>query len=280
MEEANIAGTKFPHYCPSNACMNVFPDNKPQHYKIQLEHPYHLSGNWQVALHSIAYPNNWFNIKETKFGVYIQTTITAPHSKIYVESTFPKGQYKSINELLEKLNSHLNDLVKTNSEKVGATFAYTFSANKNYFQFKETESLPKKIKLQAEYENNSIETLQNAGLFGILGFDNTTQLSLKDGTKAKFQAALGLHFPCLYVYAPNLIQGVGVGETMAPLLATVPITGKIGEIAFVEPSNLVFIDLIQNYIKMIEIVIKDDRGEDVDFIAGKVNILLLFRRIS
>lgn len=284
MEISNTTATKFPHYCPSNACMEIFPENKPQHYKIQLNSPYKLDGTWQVALHSISYPHSWYNLPKTAIHYGIQLYKDGPNENkgivecwLYLE----RGQYESAASLLTEINDKLNKSARVNGTFV--TGADNPEADEKYFDLKVTESNPQKVELFTSRKGNYIYLLKEWwDIWGILGFEksNINNELIKRGDKSKFPASINLHMPAMYIYLPNLVKGVGVGESTSPLLATIPIMGKLNEIVHIEPNNLVFIDLIQNYIKMIEIIIKDDRGNNLDFILGKINITLLFRRIN
>ena len=45
----------FRVYLPSNASMDLFPDNKPSDYKIQMNPPLRLTGNWEVGVENVCY---------------------------------------------------------------------------------------------------------------------------------------------------------------------------------------------------------------------------------
>lgn len=48
----------------STASMNVFPDNKQSHFKVQLPAPISLDGDWHVGLAEAFLPQAWDNISE------------------------------------------------------------------------------------------------------------------------------------------------------------------------------------------------------------------------
>jgi hypothetical protein len=52
-----MSETHFYLTLPSNASLDVFPDNKTGSYRVKLPHPIDLNGNWEVGLYSISYPN-------------------------------------------------------------------------------------------------------------------------------------------------------------------------------------------------------------------------------
>ena len=52
-----MSGTHFYLALPSNASLDVFPDNKTTEYRVKLPQPFELDGNWEVGLYSISYPH-------------------------------------------------------------------------------------------------------------------------------------------------------------------------------------------------------------------------------
>ena len=43
----------------SNACLDIFPQNRPGFYKTRLERPITLNGAWEVGISDIVYRHNW-----------------------------------------------------------------------------------------------------------------------------------------------------------------------------------------------------------------------------
>ena len=52
-------GMHFYLTLPSNASMDVFPDNKVGSYYIKFPQTIDLNGDWEVGLYSISYSNTW-----------------------------------------------------------------------------------------------------------------------------------------------------------------------------------------------------------------------------
>ena len=46
---------------PSNSSMQVFPENKPQHYNVNVNFS-ELDGNWEVGLSELHCPTTWYNV--------------------------------------------------------------------------------------------------------------------------------------------------------------------------------------------------------------------------
>ena len=74
----------FRVYLPSNASMDLFPDNKPSDYKIQMNPPLQLNGNWEVGVENVCYHSNIANTRESEtLTVRTQTYGTKPINEVY-----------------------------------------------------------------------------------------------------------------------------------------------------------------------------------------------------
>ena len=60
---------------PTNASHDRYPDNKNHNYKIHLPRRLRLDGDaWEIALRSISFNNNWFNV--TNAYVRVENALT------------------------------------------------------------------------------------------------------------------------------------------------------------------------------------------------------------
>lgn len=50
---------------PSNACDDVYPNNRPGNYKTRLPIPVDLGEDWEVGLVDVQYPQSWYNFVHT-----------------------------------------------------------------------------------------------------------------------------------------------------------------------------------------------------------------------
>ena len=53
---------------PSNASMNLHPQNRPNHYVTELASPIHLDGDWEVALVDIQFTHSWNTVLQASGG--------------------------------------------------------------------------------------------------------------------------------------------------------------------------------------------------------------------
>ena len=49
---------------PSNASLDVVPENTLQHYKMKLNVPINIKGEYEVGIMDIMYPTGWYNITD------------------------------------------------------------------------------------------------------------------------------------------------------------------------------------------------------------------------
>ena len=90
---------------PSNASYEEFPDNTASAYKVKL--PERLSyerGKYEIALRSITYHHNWYNVKDAYVKVHYRD---ADGKKITTTVQFPDGRYYDQVSVLIKLHAVL-----------------------------------------------------------------------------------------------------------------------------------------------------------------------------
>ena len=102
-----MSGTHFYLTLPSNASMDVFPDNKTTGYRVQLPQNIDLEGDWEVGLYSITYPHAWYTLE----------TIPGSH---YVYYGMPKGTFYGLNFEYRHYTS-MEDLIKAINAALAAT---------------------------------------------------------------------------------------------------------------------------------------------------------------
>ena len=63
---------------PSDASMNVFPNNTLSSYITRLPRPIELPGRWEVGLVEIQYPHTWFNVSKDVYRRFVIGKLRAP----------------------------------------------------------------------------------------------------------------------------------------------------------------------------------------------------------
>ena len=65
-----MSGSHFYVTLPSNASLDVFPDNKTGSYHVKLPQTIDLHGDWKVGLYSISYSNTWYTLPNHENHIY------------------------------------------------------------------------------------------------------------------------------------------------------------------------------------------------------------------
>ena len=84
---------------PSNASLDVYPNNTLTDYHVELPVPIHLDGKYEVALHSMQYTRSWDNISEG--DTKIKFSINDVKAKFNLEI----GHYSDPEDLIEIINN-------------------------------------------------------------------------------------------------------------------------------------------------------------------------------
>ena len=59
-----MSGTHFYLTFPSNASLDVFPNNKTTEYHVKVPQDVDLDGDWEVGVYSISYPHMWYTLRD------------------------------------------------------------------------------------------------------------------------------------------------------------------------------------------------------------------------
>jgi hypothetical protein len=98
-------------------------------------------------------------------------------------------------------------------------------------------------------------------------------MTIRGGMACDLQA--GIH--ALYVYC-DLLQFTHVGDIKAPLLRVVDSGGEVGDVITRYYERPRYVPLQKKNFDSIQIIIRDDLGEKIQFESGKVLLTLHFRR--
>jgi hypothetical protein len=247
-----MSGTHFYLTLPSNASLDVFPDNKTTEYRVKLPQPIDLDGNWEVGLYSISYPHTWYTLRD----------ISADTHFYYVEgtgwpsvTTMKYGHYKTMEEFTKGMNDALKQEIGNNTD-IYLTY--------NALTGKVTVHLKPKCKLL---------------LFGklslILGFGGKEVKIDKTG-ESPHVVDLNI-FSTIYTYC-NIVQPQIVGDTSAQLLRSIPVEGKYGDIITKTFTNIQYVPVQTKSFGDVKVLLRNDTGDPVPFERGKVIATLHFRQ--
>ena len=86
--------------CPSNASMDIYKDNTPSHFRINLPQRLYLQNNYEVALAEIQYPMTYWTFStEEKY----QIAIVIRRTRFYSPRGFSPTRYNTVQELIDDI---------------------------------------------------------------------------------------------------------------------------------------------------------------------------------
>ena len=234
---------------PSNSSMKYFPDNTVTNYTTKLARPIELNGLWEVALVEIVYPHTWENVQRGGNKLWIDCG-----SGMYHGIAIPRIQYVSVEHFIEELQ-------KTCSAECGNSVTITYNPTSKRISF----ALQDKARVSI-----------SGRLARQLGF-NSENITIKSNMECPNPVNLNWGLDTLYIYC-NIVDSQLVGDTLAPLLRAINIQGAPGDTVYKSFNYPHYLPLTRLHIDTIEIDIRDDTGEKVPFVNGKVIVKLHFRQ--
>ena len=300
---------------PSNVNSPEFPNNTTSNFKTVLLKTINLTGNWEVALTEISFPQSWYNVKNYMTEIKIANiNDQSDYSIIH----FPYGYYKNIEELINTINnnmpSHINSFIynhrqqktilkiKSNYKiRLHSELAAILGFYSNFIQtfyyypddlikFKETKNINLKTKKISRRKPSGFpykaipykkdKLIRNTPLNHdiVIPSDKNERFPLNTYI-SKNSINLNSSIDSLYIYT-NIINNVIIGNTENQLLRIISID-NINHLNFITKHllNPYYIKIKFNEIKIIEISIRDNLGKLITFEFGKIVLTLHFREI-
>ena len=250
--------TNFYMTLPSNSSMNYYPENTVTKYKTHLAQPISLDGEWEVGLFEIEYHRTWYNVEEKdskirfehmKDGRVVSEIIHIPH-----------GYYTNIEELTDRIN----------------TSVIVFGVKNGITQMPQlrVDKLTRKINIHI---SNGMRIIFSPGIGNILGY-NEKEVFGQTESVVTLHNTYNTEVNCqsLFVYC-DILEHVIVGDTKAPLLCSISVSGKHGDIVRETYDKPMYVPIQKKHFESIEIDIRSDFGEPVPFVNGKSLMTLHFR---
>ena len=272
--------THFYLTLPSNSSQQYFPENTMTEFTTKLSSSIELTNEWEVGLAEIMFPRSWYTIP--KKGLTIEVDCPRCDSALVLYNNkheslnfttkiqIKGGYYNTMDELIQELN-----------DASVRAFAYTRDFSDGpirppVFEYKYTAKrtcVTLQVGMTLEFPPE-LET--------ILGLDpsqnplsNITNDTLRIGGNYSSDLQAGIH--ALYIYC-DLLQFTHVGDIKAPLLRVVYSGGEMNDVVTRYYERPRYIPLQKKNFDCVQIIIRDDLGEKIQFENGKVLLTLHFRR--
>ena len=250
-----MSGAHFYLTLPSNASMDVFPDNKIGSYHVKFPQTFDLNGEWEVGLYSISYPNTWYTLEKRQHMNHIYYS-TDGGKTFWTSAKVDYGYYTSVPKLIKAINPAMKKELKNNN----AVLSYNLRTHK--------------VKVTLAPKHYILFRPQMARILGFGGDDIKILKSQESPNVAELQIITSI-----YVYC-DIVQPQIVGNTMVLLLRTIPVSGNSGDVITKTFTNIQYVPVQTKSFEDIEILLRTDTGDSVPFESGKVIATLYFRKQS
>ena len=234
--------------------MNYYPENTVTEYKTHLVQPISLVGDWGVGLFKFEYHRTWFTFeeKDSKIRFYRIKDDKVVREKIYI----PCGYYTNIEEMTDRIN----------------TSFIVFGVENGITQMPQLRVDKLTIKISIHLFNG-MRIIFSSGLGNILGYNEREDVVIVYGvpdTVITLHGTYNTDVNCqsLFVYC-DILERVIVGETKAPLLRSLSVSGKHGNIVRDIYDIPMYVPIQKKHFESVEIDIRSDFGEPLSFVNGE-----------
>ncbi|CAB4011694.1 Hypothetical predicted protein [Paramuricea clavata] len=241
-----MSETHFYLTLPSNASLDVFPDNKTGSYLVKLPHPIDLNGNWEVGLYSISYPNTWYTLRAEDNHIYCSTD-----GHIFSPVMVDCGYYETVQDLIAAVNRTLEK--KTGNRGIALAFD------------------PRTTKMKVTISQRGYMLGLATKMSAMLGFGGI-DMKIKKTTTSPYVADL-LDITTVYIYC-DIVRPQIVGDVSVHMLRT------IHDIVAKTFNNIQYVPVQTKSFEDIQILLRDGTGAPVPFERGTVIATLYFRKQS
>ena len=273
----------------SDSSRKIFPNNRIGNFKVKLPHKYQYDRHkFEIGLSFISYPNNLYNIVDGRFKVRItmpyESTLARTgnrdYREVFRENTaaiklgIESGFYGSIGEVLDAINTQLAnarfkfsdpETASYNAYSKYTHFVYDHFTEKVQFKYQPVYALPEGDQpiIQIRFSNEL-----GAKLGFALGEFGPNWVDIDE--IGHHTSDLNLGRSAIFVYCDILEAGRVVGNTITKLLSVIPVIGSHGSTAYFQPNFIEYCNLAYDSFDEIEISLRNDRGEILQFNSGKV----------
>lgn len=259
----------------SNSCLNFHPDNKSNSFKVLLRKELALN-DFKVALTEIIFSPIFGNVLENNNTIYFGFTSkdnANNKSVTMLKCRIPIGNYKSVKDLMDKINSCVRDKKFDWMEK-GTEFlefvegkvliTSKFKNNLTTFSIKNLTISNVSREMEIRFENNLAKMLgytPNANVFEL---------------KPEYPFVEYSPVEEIFIYS-NVVDYQLVSNFAAPLLRVfaTPAPPAGGKKVCIEFANRNYLQTCNNNLRYIEVECKDALGNLVPFARDSNMILTL-----
>ncbi len=232
---------------PSNTSADTFPNNTPSEYTAKLSQRIELSGEWEVALHTISYVK-WNTIKPNKESVHYIANGTK-------KTGLPlKDYYANVKEYVADMNASIEDKGK---------IVFTIQAGKVTVTLENGYS----VHLRKE----------QAIILGFLTFSDSDIVKRVTATETGSYEANLHRETSIYVYC-DIIEPQIVGNKTVPLLDIIWDKEKGNREITHSAENLHYVPVRTKSFEEVKVLLRSSTDERISFEHGHTSVTLHFIR--
>jgi len=265
--------------------MDIYPTNTIAKYITRLPKPLEFDSEWEVGISEIIYPRTWYNVLTRQCYGYVTNGEHNVTSRLWV----PEGYYDNVAEMLDAIATKSFPLTRTNlvedsDEDMEDTVSFVVDMldkdDNNTMVYRHVDGV--EFGVVRRTQKVFIRLPQNVNLeisktfAQTLGFENRKFVGGNEYVST-FAADINRSFATMFVYCDVVRESI-VGNTTVPLLRTLNVEGRYGDIIQKTYHTPIYVPLQRSYFDSIEINIRDDTGRLVPFESGKAIVTLHFRR--
>ena len=174
------------------------------------------------------------------------------------------GYYETVSDVIQTINDQMRDSADNLQIEPFAEFKYSSKTNR--------------LKANLGRHTSITFTLAMRQMLGISHARHPIRNATDDIIQWVSAKACNINrgFTSMYVYC-DVLEHVSVGDTKAPLLRIVQVSGKSGDRVHVVYDKPIYVPLQKKNFDSIEIDIRSDTGNPIPFQYGKVILTLYFK---
>ena len=269
--------------CPSNASMAIYKANTLSSFTVNLPQPLSLKGEYDVGLAEIQYPQSWNNIRKGQNTFEILYSYPRTGKEKHMTKEVPPGYYEKISDLIEVIKTiygSTKDKKSTDKVKlIGLEITYNPSTRRVLIS-------ADKLKLKIKRDNGKTYTskvhdatiLLNNDVARLLGFNHGMIIRKGSSLESMFAATPSGGTHQMYLYT-DCIHPQPHPDGYVNILRTIAIDAELNR-KYVSKTfdPPYYFPLKVHTLTTIKFDLLDDTGKHIAFDAGKVLIVLHFRK--
>ena len=261
---------------PSNSSEDYYGKQPMSSFKTRLAKPIELDvDDWEVGLAEIIYPHSWHNVADGKFRIKLLNE----GEWVWKDVEIPSALYETPQQLVQTMNDEVKiELGQDQRDNIHFVYNHLLRKLTACISPGYMARFPKELSstLGLGDQETTLKQARNEQEFGMERRDNRLIINDKKIIDP-FCLDLNRGLHTFFIYC-DIVQYQLVGDANVPLIRTIPVSGKNGDVMVNSFDNVHYSGLGRSTFQDIQVHITDDTGLRVPFEQGRVIVKLHFRR--